>query len=94
MNAYGIEFAHRRAEHKDYVAKDFAEFTAFAALCAERGVAVYVDHVFFDTKPQTFNITVAAQHENTPVHAAIADCADKSLPQYVLFGTVGGKAGV
>lgn len=92
MNAYGIEFAHRRAEQKDYVAKDFAEFTAFAALCDARGVADVVKRVFFDTKSQTFDITAAAQHENTAIHLAVADCAEQTLPQYVLFGTVGGKA--
>jgi hypothetical protein len=91
MNAYGIEFAHRRPDQRDFVAKDFAEFTAFAALCDRRGVAVNVHLVFFDTKSQTFNITVAAHHENGPVHAAIAECADQTLPQYVLFGYVGGK---
>lgn len=92
MEAFGIKFAHRRSSNQDYVAKDFAEFTAFAALCDQRGVAVNVHRVFFDTNSQTFNIEVAAQHENTPVHAAIAACGDQSLSQYVLFGTVGGKS--
>jgi hypothetical protein len=87
MNAFGIEFAHRRPGMEDYVARDFAEFTAFAALCYARGVARYVDGVFYDTKSQTFNIDVAQKYECSPEGSEIERCAQAALPQYVIFGT-------
>ena len=47
MNAYGIEFTHRRAgDTRDFVAQDFAEFTAFAALISAYGLTGLVKSVF------------------------------------------------
>jgi hypothetical protein len=86
MNAFGIEFGHRRPGQEPYVAKDFAEFTAFAALCYARGVSRYVDGVFFDTKSQTFNIDVAQKYDTSPEGSVIAACAQATLPQFVMFG--------
>jgi hypothetical protein len=86
MNAFGIEFSHRRPGQERYVAKDFAEFTAFAALCYARGVARCVDGVFFDTKSQTFNIDVNSKYDCSPEGSEIESCAQATLPQYVMFG--------
>lgn len=91
MKAFGIEFAHRRAEEKEYVAKDYAEFTAFAAMCDGCGVAKYVRGVFFDTKWQGFNLDVDPAVEGTDIGVVIRWCASKTLPQFELFGYIGNK---
>ncbi|CAN7367979.1 hypothetical protein [Acidovorax sp. LjRoot117] len=88
MNANGIEFAHRRPQTKDS-ALEFAQFTAFAALCAHHGAASAVTAVFYDTKWCGFDIDAAAGVEGGPLHGVIQRCAEQTLPQFILFGTYG-----
>lgn len=87
MKVHGIDFKHRRPQDIDLSSKDYAEFTAFAALCEAAGVARFVRSVFFDTKWQGFDIEADPKIENTLSHQLIAICALQSLPQFILFGT-------
>ena len=99
MNAYGIEFTHRRAgDTRDFVAQDFAEFTAFAALISAYGLTGLVKSVFFDTSIQSFVIDVDPSLEFSDEAGCIDFCADLTLSQYFLFdscyhkGALGGEA--
>lgn len=86
MKVNGIEFTHRRPENNEWAAKDYAQFSAFAALCELSGVARFINWVFFDTKWQGFNIDVDMKYEHTPIHEAIRTCGEKTLSQFDLFG--------
>lgn len=88
MKLHGIEFTHRRPRSDD-AALEYAQFTAFAALCAHHGAAQAVRGVFFDTKWQGFNIDVNPADEGGPLHQVIQRCAEQALPQFELFGTYG-----
>ena len=89
MKVHGIEFKHRRPEVAEWVAKDYAQFTAFATLCASRGVEKLVKGVFFDSKWQGFNIDADEGLEHTSAHQAIKECAEQTLPQFSFLGTYG-----
>lgn len=87
MNAYGIQFNHRRAgDTREFVARDFAEFTAFAALLHRFEVSQSVRSVFYDTSIQAFVIDVDPSLEFTDDAGCIDFCADLTLSQYMLFG--------
>lgn len=86
MNAHGIEFKHRRPQSEDS-ALEFAQFTAFAALCAHHGAASAVRSVFYDTKWQGFNIEAAPGVEGSPLEQVLKRCAQQTLPQFDLCGT-------
>ena len=88
MKVHGIEFQHRRPRAEES-SLEYAQFTAFAALCAHHGAAQAVRSVFFDTKWQGFNIDADPAVEGDPLHQVIKCCAEESLPQFDLFGTYG-----
>lgn len=88
MNAYGIVFAHRRPQAEDS-SLEFAQFTAFAALCAHHGAASAVRRVFYDTKWAGFNIEGAPEVRGGQQHQVIQWCAEQSLPQFMLFDCIG-----
>lgn len=89
MNAYGIEFKHRRpGDPRPYAAKNFAQFTQFAALLHAHGAAQHVESVFYDTNSCCFHIEADQSVQFTDAGGAIDWCANKTLDQYDLFGTV------
>ena len=88
MKSHGIEFTHRRPRSDDS-ALEYAQLTAFAALCAHHSAAQAVRGVFFDTKWQGFNIDANPAAEGGLLHQVIQRCAEQSLPQFDLFGTYG-----
>ena len=87
MNVHGIPFKHRRPwDLREFVSRDFAQFTVFAALLKSHGVAHYVTSVDYETEIQSFVIETVPDIEQTDVGGAISWCADKALSQYFLFG--------
>lgn len=88
MRAHGIEFGHRRSQ-SDESSLEYAQFMTFAALCASEGVASVVRSVFFDTKWQGFTIEALPVAEGGPRHQAVKRCAERALPQFILYGAYG-----
>ncbi len=88
MKVHGITFTHRRPGLAE-ASLEYAQFTAFASLCAHRRVASLVRGVFFDSNPMIFNIDVVPGAEGGLFDRLIKRCAEQSLPQFVLFDTYG-----
>ena len=92
MNAFGIEFRHRRPnDSREFVAQDFAQFTAFAALVHAHGYAKHVRSVFYDTAIHSFIIDADPAVERLLADGCIDYCADATLSQYFLFDRCGHK---
>lgn len=90
---FGIEFSHRRPTAHDYVFRDYAQFGAFAALCNARGIAKYVDSVFFDQNFMGFEIEMSLALKHSTTHREVWACAQATLPQFMLFDMVGHLGG-
>lgn len=91
MKAFGINFKHRRGHLMDapYVAKDFAEFLAFAAALASLGAERTVESVFFCHNAMAHEVTMAAGADLAiPL---VIEVANRTLNQAIIDGCVYGK---
>ena len=88
MKVFGITFRHRRPSDREFVARDFAQFTLFAALVEKHGYAQFVKDVFYDTSSQTFCIDMNSEMESTLIAECINWCAQATLSQFDMFGTI------
>lgn len=89
MNVAGINFTNRIKTDNPEGQRDvnLAQFTAFASLCAQLGVAAHVKSVEWNGNCDSFEIDADSANEHNDIGGAIGYAADATLGQYILFGS-------
>ena len=90
MDMCGIYFNNRsRVQDGACPAREFAEFSAFAAACSAFDVAEYIDGVEFSSNNLgAYEIYVDEKHKFTDVGGCIEWIANHTLSQYLIFGRI------
>jgi hypothetical protein len=87
MEMYGITFTHRIKDGES-VDEKFAQFALFAALCANHDLNKFVKNVFYSSTWCGYSIDVYGAYEQTLIGGGIEWAADKTLPQFEIFGRI------